>query len=102
MTNSALAPVQVDVDWVANISESVRVAVGMLGLTQVEISRLIGTSQRAISNKLRGVTPWDLREVQKFAALFGIPQEDLFAGTEAWLPHLRALSTTGTNPESFG
>lgn len=54
------------------VAAEVRAWRGRMGVTQAQLAQVLNVSQPSISAKLRGKTPFDLDEIERLAAFFGI------------------------------
>src|SRR5438046_1645738 len=55
------------------------------GVFQLDLQRVLGLSQTAVSKRLRGLTPWDINELAAVAEFFHMPLGDLIASADE--PH---------------
>ena len=82
------------------VAEEVRAWLGRRRITQTALARALGLSQPAVSNRLKGTTPFDVNELATTAQLLDIPlerllgplmkmtPEELRIASEVRLPHL--------------
>lgn len=61
------------------VGDRLRGALVTARIRQVEAARKLGISQPALSRRLSGNAPWRDGEVEKLAAICGIPLSDLMA-----------------------
>jgi hypothetical protein len=55
------------------------------GAVQLDLQRVLGLSQTAVSKRLRGLTPWDVNELSAVAEFFHMSLGDLIAAADR--PH---------------
>lgn len=55
------------------------------GVVQLDLQRVLGLSQTAVSKRLRGLTPWDINELAAVAEFFRMPLGELIAAADR--PH---------------
>jgi transcriptional regulator with XRE-family HTH domain len=55
------------------------------GVVQLDLQRVLGLSQTAVSKRLRGLTPWDINELSAVAEFFRMPLGELIASADE--PH---------------
>lgn len=53
------------------------------GVTQVELAAALGMTQPAISNRLRGIVPFDINELAAIARILEVPLDRLTEGVAA-------------------
>ncbi|MDO5720986.1 MAG: helix-turn-helix transcriptional regulator [Actinomycetaceae bacterium] len=59
------------------VASNIRAEAARLGYTQVQLGKLLGMSQGAITKRWRGVTPWQLAELDRVANALGLSVVDL-------------------------
>lgn len=82
MTNSARAA-----------SAAVREALRSRGLRQVQVAPLLGLSQVALSDRLRGRTPFTLQDLDRIAEHLGIPVAELLEPAAALVDEAPAVES---------
>jgi predicted transcriptional regulator len=55
-----------------DIAAIVRAAIMERGLHQIDVARIVGLSQQAVSDRLNDVRPWRTRDLQRLAEHFGV------------------------------
>ena len=55
------------------------------GAVQLDLQRVLGLSQTAVSKRLRGLTPWDVNELSAVAEFFHMSLGELIAAADR--PH---------------
>lgn len=65
------------------ISDNVRAEAGRRGLrTNAQLGERIGLSQRSVSRRMVGETPWTADELLRVARVLGVDVATLYAGVE--------------------
>lgn len=64
------------------VAEEIRAWLGRRRMSQAQLSRAMGQSQMWVSDRLRGIQPIDLDDVQRFALVLGVTVFDLLPSPE--------------------
>lgn len=64
--------------WDRLVASEIRAQMARHRVTQVDLSRTLGITQQAVSNKLRGVTPMNIDEVGRIADFLNVHIAVLF------------------------
>lgn len=67
------------------VARNVRSLMAQRGVSQTQLAHAMGLSQTAVSKRLRGVTPFDTRDLQTISESFQVSPSALLEQT-AWLP----------------
>lgn len=64
-------------EFVETVAANIRAEAGRRGLHQRDVARYLGLAPSRVSERWRGITPWQLDDIEKMAALFGCPPQTL-------------------------
>ena len=79
MKYSEMKPVNLS----AQVGPIIRAELARRGLTQAALAQHLGISAAGVSDRLRGVTPWDVNELHTVAQVFDLPMRDLLPESAA-------------------
>lgn len=65
------------------VNDNIRVQATLRHITQADLARALGMAQTAVSARWRGVRQWQLEDIERVAALFGLPPVVLCAARDS-------------------
>lgn len=64
----------------SRVAAEVRALMGRHNVTQMQLTAVLGVSQTGVSKRLRGLTPFDVNEIEALADYFGLDPAELLGG----------------------
>lgn len=91
------------------VAGNIRAEAARLGIKQIELGRALGMSQSAITTRWKGLTRWQLEELDDVAEVLGITVQDLVTdhsvetqNPRRWIaPRGAAARSKGLEPPTF-
>lgn len=65
------------------VGREIRAQMARKDLNQADIAEVLGVTQTSVSNRLRGLVPWDINELAQVADYLGVPLADLLPSGDA-------------------
>ncbi len=83
------------------VGSNVRALMAARGVSQIQMASILGVTQSAVSKRLRGVTPFDTRDLQAISEAFGIHAMNLLDERFAPAAARQPVVTVGYFTQAF-
>lgn len=98
MSTTALFPAPATCDLTMVVAQNVRKLMVTRSVTQMTLASAMRLNQTSISKRLRGITPWDVTDLEKLCGIFGVSAAELVT---AELPRLDSNQQPADSPSGL-